>query len=250
MNKNLSLPGRLYPYLMAHRGNRVLCPENTLASFKQALSDGCDILETDLHLSSDDVFMCIHDADLERTTDGTGLVVQKSLEELRQISAGKGFPGFSAERIPTLQELLEILPSDIALALELKTDRFLEPETCRRLGELLISSGAFNRTIVLSFSRERLHAIQKILPGLPAGLISMNNPWPPRGFQLCGPLWPLTFVNPLYSLIAHARGQMTCPLDPTPDSRLGWYMFMGFDAILTDNPAKTQPLLAKYRRAR
>ena len=60
--RELTLPGRTKPYVMAHRGNRVLCPENTLASFSKAFEEGADILETDLHLSADGVFMCIHDA--------------------------------------------------------------------------------------------------------------------------------------------------------------------------------------------
>lgn len=233
---------------MAHRGNRALCPENTLASFRQAFADGCDILETDLHLSADDQFICIHDATIDRTTDGTGPVALKTVRELKSVSAGKGFPSFSAETIPTLEELLEILPEDVALALELKTDRFLEPEVGHRLAAVLRDAGVFERSVILSFSAERLRAVQRSAPDLPAGLISLTNPWPPRGFQLCGPFWPLTFVNPLYTLIAHRRRQLTCPLDPTPDSRLWWYSLLGFDAILTDNPAKTIPLLAKYRR--
>lgn len=74
----LSLPDRSKPYVMAHRGNRVLCPENTLASFQQAFKEGADILETDLHLSADDVFMCIHDATVDRTTNGSGAVAEKN----------------------------------------------------------------------------------------------------------------------------------------------------------------------------
>lgn len=244
----LSIPGKLRPYLMAHRGNRALCPENTLASFRQAFADGCDILETDLHLSADGEFICIHDSTLDRTTEGTGPVTEKTLRELKSISAGKGFPQFRQETIPTLAELLEVLPVDTSLALELKTDRFLTAEVGRRLGEQLKAAGVFERTIIISFSAERLRAVQQVAPDLPAGLISLRDPCPARGFQLTGPLWPLTFVNPFYSLIAHARKQMTCPLDPTPDRRLWWYALLGFDAVLSDNPAKTLPLLARYRR--
>ncbi len=246
----LSLPGKLRPYVMAHRGNRALCPENTLASFRQAFSDGCDILETDLHLSADNEFICIHDATIDRTTNGSGLVSQKTLTELKSVSAGKGFANFAGETIPSLYELLDILPPDVALALELKTDRFLEPETGRRLAEILRTAGVIDRCVILSFSSERLRAVQREAPELPAGLISMSNPWPPRGFQLCGPIWPLTILNPFYALIAHARNQAACPLDPVPDRRLWWYVLLRFDAILTDNPGKTVPLLTKYRRQR
>ena len=67
------------PLLMAHRGNRVLFPENTIAAFRQAINDRADILETDLHLSSDDEFICIHDASVDRTTNGVGEVNDLSL---------------------------------------------------------------------------------------------------------------------------------------------------------------------------
>jgi glycerophosphoryl diester phosphodiesterase len=247
MKSNLYIPGKLFPYVMAHRGNRALCPENTLASFKQAFKDGCDILETDLHLSADDNFICIHDATIDRTTNGTGEINQKRLTEIKQYSAGKGFPKYSNEKVPVLEELLEVLPQDVALALELKSDRFLEPETGRRLKNILASAGILERSIILSFSQKRLAAVQNQAPELVAGVISMSNPWPAKHFQLTGPFWPLTFINPFYTTIAHARNQLTCPLDPTPDRRLWWYAFLRFDAILTDNPAKTIPLLSKYR---
>ncbi|MHB8933580.1 MAG: glycerophosphodiester phosphodiesterase, partial [Bellilinea sp.] len=108
--KSLELPGRNKPYVMAHRGNRVHCPENTLASFQRAIDEGADIIETDLHLSADDNFVCIHDATLDRTTNGTGPVADKTLEELKQLSASYGRPEFEAERIPTLDELILLLP--------------------------------------------------------------------------------------------------------------------------------------------
>jgi glycerophosphoryl diester phosphodiesterase len=190
--------------------------------------------------------MCIHDGTLDRTTEGTGPVAEKSLTDLKSISAGKGFPQFKSETIPTLAELCAIIPQDVALALELKTDRFLEPEIGRRLGSELKSAGVFERTIILSFSKSRLQAVQKQVPGLPAGVISITSAWPARGFQFSGPIWPLTFVNPFYVMIAHARKQMTCPLDPTPDKRLWWYTLLRYDAILTDNPATTIPLINKY----
>ncbi|HZK60580.1 MAG TPA: glycerophosphodiester phosphodiesterase family protein, partial [Anaerovoracaceae bacterium] len=77
---------------MAHRGNRQLCPENTLAAFRQAIIDGADIIETDLHLSADGVFICIHDETLDRTTNAQGLVAKKTLKELKSKSAGYGNP--------------------------------------------------------------------------------------------------------------------------------------------------------------
>jgi glycerophosphoryl diester phosphodiesterase len=236
---NLSLPGRIKPYVLAHRGNRVLCPENTLASFRQAIQDGADILETDLHLSADGVFMCIHDATVDRTTDGSGTVAGMSLAELKRLSAAYGRPEFQAERIPTLAEVAGLLPADVALALELKTDRFLEPEICRRLAAELDELGIRDCSVVLSFSLARIQAVQAVAPDIPVGWITLSRAWPRRGVQLLGPLWPLLVLNPFYPWLAHRSGQLVCPLDPAPDGRLWLYRGIGCDAVLTDDPGST-----------
>jgi glycerophosphoryl diester phosphodiesterase len=224
---------------MAHRGNRVLCPENTLASFTKAFEEGTDILETDLHLSADGVFMCIHDATVDRTTDGSGAVAEKTLAELKSLSASYRFNGLERERIPTLAETTSILPAGVGLALELKTDRFLEPEVCARLVAELRDAGVLSRTIVLSFSLPRLQTVQAVEPAIPMGWITMAKLSPHADPEVLGPFWPAVFLNPFYVRRAHQRGQLVCPLDPTPDSRLWYYKWLGCDAIVTDNPGAT-----------
>jgi glycerophosphoryl diester phosphodiesterase len=246
----LSLPGRRKPYVMAHRGNRALCPENTLASFRQALADGTDLIETDLHLSADGVFMCIHDATVDRTTDGSGAVAEKTLAELKQLSASYGRAGFENERIPTLSEFAQILPPDIGMALELKTDRFLEPAVCQRLAKDLEDLGVRGRSAVLSFSQGRLQAMANAAPDIPTGWITLKSAIPLKNVQLLGPFFPLLLLNPFYVWWAHRRNQVVCPLDPAPDKRLWLYSLLGCDAILTDDPGATVQRLKKYRQAR
>ena len=233
---SLSLPGRAKPYVMAHRGNRVACPENTLAAFRRALEDGADLLETDLYLSADGAFVCIHDPTLDRTTDGRGPVEARTLAGLKAVSASCGRPEFAAERIPTLAEVASLLPPDRGLALELKSDRFLDPEVGRRLGEELAGLGVLERCVVLSFSRARLDATRLGAPGLPAGWITLKEARPVRGVELLGPFWPLLLLNPLYVAVAHARGQAVAPLDPAPGGRLWLYRLFGCDAVLADDP--------------
>lgn len=233
------------PYLMAHRGNRVACPENTLAAFRQAVADGADIVETDLHVTRDGEFVCLHDATLERTTTGRGAVAEKTLAELRTLSANYGRPAFANERIPTLAELAQAVPAPTVVALELKTDAFLEPAIARGLAEELSKLGLLRRCLVLSFSRDRLAAFEKVAPGTPIGWITMNAPWPLAGVPLLGPFWPLLLVNPLYVWLAHRRGQIVCPLDPTPDGRLWLYRLLGCDAVLSDDPAATRRALKR-----
>lgn len=243
----LTLAGKTKPYVMAHRGNRVACPENTLASFRRALVDGANILETDLHLSADQQFMCIHDGTVDRTTDGHGEVAKMTLAELKALSASCGRAEFQAERIPILAEVAAILPADVAIALELKTDRFLEPDVCRALVAELERAGIRGRTAVLSFALPRVLAVQAVAPEIPAGWITITRAWPLAGVQLLGPFWPMLVLNPLYVWIAQRRGQIVCPLDPTPDARLWWYRALGCDAVLTDNPEATCRRLGRHK---
>jgi len=243
---NLTIPGRKKPYVMAHRGNNVFCPENTMAAFKQSFQDGADILETDLQLSKDDEFICIHDGSIDRTTDGTGLVSDYTTKELKNFSAFYGKEDFKAERIPLLTELAAILPPDVALALELKSDRFLEDETCLRLIDLLTTAGIRSRTFVISFSKERVKCLHRLAPDIPAGLITMSGYSPDPDMQIIGPFWPLVFLNPFYIRQVRKNKQIVCPLDPTPDKRLWIYEKMKVDAVLTDNPQKTCKLIRKY----
>lgn len=244
---SLVIPGRKKPYVMAHRGNRQLCPENTLASFRQAILDGADILETDLQLSADGVFMCIHDETLDRTTNGLGPVAEKSLTELKALSACYGKTAFINETIPTLQDTGRLLPLDMALALELKTDRFLEEKICSQLVAELTELEIRNRTFVISFSKERVQMVQKFAPDIPAGWITLSGFRPDPEMQILGPFWPLLLINPFYISQTRKKEQIVCPLDPNPDSRLWLYNFMKVDAVLTDNPQLTCRKIKKYK---
>ena len=233
------------PYIMAHRGNSELCPENTLAAFRRALADRADVIETDLHLSADGEIMCIHDATVDRTTDGQGAVSEMTVHELQQLSADYGIEAFRGERIPTLRELLAILPEDVSLGLELKSDDFLREAVCVQLRSLLKEAGLLNRVVALSFSRDRLDAINKFVPEIPTGLITMIEPLPESRWTMIGAFWPALFINPLYVWMGHRRGQIVCPLDPTPEPRLWYYRLLRCDAVLTNNPEKTRQALGR-----
>lgn len=230
---------------MAHRGNRVACPENTLAAFRRALDDGADIIETDLHVTADGQFVCIHDATVDRTTDGSGPVAGMTMERLKAFSASYGRPGFASERIPTLAELAALLPADVALALELKSDRFLWQDVIFRLVKELTALGVRSRTVVLSFSLARIEAVAAVAPDIPAGWITLSGLRPLRGPQLLGPFWPLLLINPLYVWQAHRRGQFVAPLDTLPDCRVALYVRLGCDAVLSDDPAATARALRR-----
>lgn len=116
------------PRLFGHRGAAGVAPENTLVSFERAVRDGVDVLELDVHASADGEIVVLHDATLERTTDGTGPVRALTMHELERLDAGFHFtPDGGATfpyrgqgiRVPRLVELLHALPS-IPLNVEIK----------------------------------------------------------------------------------------------------------------------------------
>lgn len=228
---------------MAHRGNRTLFPENTLAAFSQAFEDGADILETDLHLSADNHYICIHDASVDRTTNGSGEVKSLKLADIKSLKTLDSKSRVTPFKIPTLEEASAALPASTALALELKTDRFLEKETCQRLGALLKATKIFDRTFALSFSLPRLLSLQDAFPKIPIGWISMTRFLPDKPVDLIGAFWPIFYLNPWYVNTAHKNGLFVCPLDPTPDSRIRFYLRKKVDAVLSDDPGKTRHLL-------
>lgn len=107
------------PRLFAHRGASEQAPENTLAAFERAVALGASYLETDARLTRDGEVVLLHDADVERTTDGSGRIDELDLAELRRLDAGhrfspdggRSFPfRGSGVRVPRLAELLETLP--------------------------------------------------------------------------------------------------------------------------------------------
>ena len=116
-------------FIYGHRGSKGTHPENTLLGFQQAIECGADSLEIDVHQTKDGELVVIHDDTLERTTDGSGSIGQKTWEEIRLCSAGSCFadlpaytPSWDMERVPTLRQVLEFLaPYPVELNIELKT---------------------------------------------------------------------------------------------------------------------------------
>jgi glycerophosphoryl diester phosphodiesterase len=105
----------------AHRGDQKAAPENTIPAFESAVRKKAAQIELDVHLSKDGELVIIHDATLNRTTDGTGPVADRTLAELRALDAGSWFsPAFAGTKIPTLREALDVIPHDILVNVHLK----------------------------------------------------------------------------------------------------------------------------------
>ena len=100
--------------IFAHRGTSGRDPENTLRAFRGAIEAGADGIEFDVHSTADRVPVLIHDRDVARTTDGQGNVDELTLEQVKVLDAGEG------ERIPTLEETLELIGDRLQLYVEVK----------------------------------------------------------------------------------------------------------------------------------
>ena len=156
---------------IAHRGASGYAPENTLAAFRRAVSQGVTFIETDLHLTRDAHFVAIHDETVERTTSGRGDVHQMTLAEVRRLDAGSWFASeFIGERVPTLMEVLEFARKhDVVFYLELKPSGFWGGE--HALISNLRDSGEIARVVVISFDPGILAGLRKIEPTLMTGLL-------------------------------------------------------------------------------
>jgi glycerophosphoryl diester phosphodiesterase len=241
------MPGRLVlprprsggPFLVAaHRGDRTHCPENSLAGFRRAIEEGADLLETDLRPTADGAFVCFHDRTLERTSDGRGGIERRSLGELSAFRLRRDNVAWPRERIPSLEELAALCPSDVYLALELKSRRFEEQAVCAALLQALEKLGMRQRVILLSFHARHLRTMSSVAPDIPGGIVTFR-PWPHGSYDLLGPVLPALLLNPSYARVAHRRGQVVCPLDTRPDARLLRYRRLGMDAVLSDDAGKT-----------
>jgi glycerophosphoryl diester phosphodiesterase len=157
--------------VIAHRGASGHAPENTLAAFKRAVALGATFIETDLQLTRDSRFVAMHDATVNRTTNGQGKVHDLTLMELRRLDAGSWFGSeFAGERIPTLDDILEFSKKhDVVFYLELKPGGSWGGE--HALVGALRESGEIPRSVVISFDADILARLRKIEPTLMTGLL-------------------------------------------------------------------------------
>ncbi|WP_405995020.1 glycerophosphodiester phosphodiesterase [Streptomyces sp. NBC_00986] len=144
---------------IGHRGVMGLEPENTLRSFVAAEQAGLDVIELDLHLSKDGALVVMHDADVDRTTDGTGPIAERTLGELRTLDAGRG------ERVPTFEEVLDAVKSPVQAEIK-------DLAAARALAEVMHRRNLVERVEVSSFHDEAIAEIARLVPGVRTALIA------------------------------------------------------------------------------
>ena len=240
-----------HPIAMAHRGSRILWPENTMEAFQGAVDLGFRYLETDLHATADGVLVCFHDDNLDRTTDATGAVSHRTLAELQRVDAGfrhdplRGFP-FRAKgvRVPTLEECVTTFPHAM-FTLDLKQ---------AGIEELLVAAinrlGIRDRVIIGSFKDRRIARFRKLAG---PGVATSSGPWETRALwasartgrplniradalQVPPTYGKTTVVDDRFVRAAHAVGKQVHVWTIDEPEEMRRLLDLGVDALITDRP--------------
>lgn len=159
--------------VIAHRGASGDAPENTLAAFHLAVEQGADAIELDAKLCADGEIVVIHDASVDRTTDGHGRVKHLRLQELKGMDAGVKFDGrFHGENIPTLADVFAALGEKIRINVELTNYASPWDDLPLKAGRLVQKFGLEERVLFSSFNLIALIKAARAFPRIPRALLS------------------------------------------------------------------------------
>lgn len=239
------MPPWPYPFWIAHRGAGKLAPENTLAAFRLGAQLGWRMFECDAKLSADGVLFLLHDATLERTTNGHGPAASQSWAALSQLDAGSWHGRqWAGEPPPTLHALAQwCLANGYLLDIEIKPNPGQEAQTGRAVAQLAArlwaqAPGQPVPPLLTSFKPEALQAAQETAPHLPRGLL-LDTLWEgalPRAAQLqCQAiichhaLWDAPLVAQV-----HAQGMRALSYTVNDEWAARRLMALGTDGIVSD----------------
>ena len=242
-----------WPANVSHRGASGRLPENTLASFRAALEDGAGVLELDVRVTRDWHPVVMHDATVDRTTDGFGTVRGMTLEAVKRLSAG--LPG---EKVPTLREVFEEFP-DAAVNLDIK-DWDLPGAEKAVLG-VLREVGAAGRVLVASADNGVLRRFRRAAGGefytgasrreiavfYALSLLRLERLARPAYVALQVPVYygPLRLLTPRFVRAARCVGVRVGVWTVNDPARMREVLDLGADAVMTDKPEELAKVLAR-----
>ena len=234
------------PLTIAHRGASAYAPENTLSAIRQGVELGSDLVEVDVQRTRDGALVLVHDANLARTTDAERVLPRRSPwrvsdlthDEILRLDAGSWFsPAYAGERIPTLDQALDLLVlADTGLQLEVKQPD-LHPGIAADVATALRSRPT-PRVVVQSFDPEVAHDVARLAPLVPVGLL--GHPTVRRLAAVAEWAWQ---VNPrhrrataAYVDAVHAAGLdcLVWTVDRPADMQRA--LALGVDGVITNRP--------------
>lgn len=159
------------PIIIGHRGNPSQAPENSISGYLTAIKNGADTVETDIHLSADNNVIVMHDATIDRTTNGSGSISSMTLAQIKQYT----LKGSKDEKIPTFEELLQaIKPTKAKIFIEIKSGN---TNIVKPMVDLIKEYDMESRVSVISFSEAQLKKTQELMPAMSTGFL-LNAPAP------------------------------------------------------------------------
>lgn len=232
------------PVVVGHRGLMAHAPEETQATFAACVNLRVSI-ELDVRRTRDGQLVCLHDATVDRTTTGTGMVAELSLRELRQLDAGKKFdPLFDGERVPTLEEVFALLrdrrATSILIAVDLKV-----PDCEQDVVKLADKYGVLKQLVFIGLAIEKPAVREKLLAASPDAACAALCPSAGKlaeaiADKSCS--WAYVRFIPSADEVkkVHAAGKKVFLVGPLVAGREpeNWAKgrAAGVDAILTDHP--------------
>jgi glycerophosphoryl diester phosphodiesterase len=151
--------------IIAHRGISGSNPENTLLSFTKTIELGINSVELDVHATRDGSLVVIHDKTLDRTTNGNGPVIEKTLNELKTLNAGGG------QQIPTLQEVLNLFDKKTLINIEIKGENTLDLLVKIITDYVETKKLSYDNFFISSFDQQQLVNFKKLLPQIKLGVL-------------------------------------------------------------------------------
>ena len=236
------------PLVGGHRGNPARFPENTLPSFRSAIEAGVDIIECDVHLSSDGHPVVIHDHTLQRTTNGRGRVRNHTLAQLRSLDAGGG------ERVPLLEEVVDLARGRVGLAIELKLLPVRYPGIDALVVDLLRRQGMVDQTSVISFQHGAVKRVKQLEPRIQTGVLEAVRRRRPltvlrrAGADVYSPHYRL--MTPELVESVHGAGGVVAVWTVDDEPAVEWCRRCGPDSVFTNAPELVGPLLNSTARPR
>ena len=223
--------------VIGHRGAPRTAPENTLLSFRNAIDAGADGIEFDIRLAAGNRLVVMHDANVDRCTDGTGPVAEHSLDDLQRLDAGGWFgPAFRGERVPAFTEALEGMHERVLPLVEVKEQADCDAAHLASVILAELDSVGMRRDVVLhSFDPAIVAALYEADSGLALAITFEAEIAPPAWIGGVHPETPL--VTAALVEAAHGAGRWVCTWTVNTESAVQQLAGLDVDGIMTDDPA-------------
>lgn len=232
------------PDITAHRGSSLEAPENTMAAFRRAVEDVADYIELDVHLTSDNMVVVLHDNSLKRTTGLEQNVWQTSYDVIRKLDAGSWFSHeFANEPVPTLEEVIEGVGDDVKLNIEVKYNK-KEQGLTQRVVDIIERYRLENRCVVTSADYSVLQEVKRLNEDIRTGYI-LSAAY--GAYYSVGNVDIISinynFVNKALVDVVHGNGKELYVWTVNSPNIVRTLANMGVDNIITDDPVMAREVI-------